>query len=300
MTPRRPRTAVIPAAGLGTRFLPATKAQPKGMLTVIDKPAIQYVVEEAVAAGLDDIVMVVSPGNRALQEHFGRSTDLERALGAAGKTAALATVRAIAELAQVTFVVQEQPLGLGHAVAMARVHVGDESFAVLLGDDLFDPRSHLLGDMLDTQAQHGGSVIALKEVGPAEIGLYGCAGVEPVDGHVARITEIVEKPSAEAAPSNLAVMGRYVFTASIFDALDKVAPGSGGEIQLTDAVQLLLAREPVFGWTFARGRFDAGNKLDFLRATVEFALERSDLGEDFRALLFDVVDRERGTQPPPP
>ena len=295
----RVRKAVIPAAGLGTRFLPATKAQPKGMIPVIDKPAIQYVVEEAVDAGLRDIVMVISPGNRALQEHFGPSPDLEAALDAAGKTAELATVRAIAALADIEFVVQHEPRGLGHAVAMARESIGDESFAVLLGDDLMHPDSGVLSGLLAAHERRGQSVIALREVPPHEISLYGCAAASAIEERVVRIESIVEKPRADEAPSNLAVMGRYVFTPAIFDALDAVEPGKGGEIQLTDAIGALLATEGVLGWTFTHGRFDAGSKLDYLRATVELALERDDLAPGFRALLFDIVDRERAATPRP-
>ncbi|HVE94211.1 MAG TPA: UTP--glucose-1-phosphate uridylyltransferase [Acidimicrobiales bacterium] len=294
MTHQRPRKAVIPAAGLGTRFLPATKAQPKGMLTLIDKPALQYVVEEAVRVGLRDIVMVVSPGAEVLGAHFGRNLDLERALEAVGKHADVATVRAIAELADIELVVQHEPLGLGHAVSMARAAVGDEPFAVLLGDDLYRPDSTVLSSMLEAHETHQKSVVALREVPTADARLYGIAAVSELDGNLVRIDNIIEKPPPGTEPSNLAAVGRYVFTPAIFEALDRIEPGAGGELQLTDAIHLVLAGEGALGWTFTRDRYDAGNKVDFLRATVELALGREDLGDDFRRVLYEIVDRERG------
>lgn len=283
--PHRVRKAVIPAAGLGTRFLPATKAQPKEMLPVVDTPAIQYVVEEAVAAGIDDILIITGRNKRAIEDHFDRNVELEIELEAKGKDAELADVRRLADLADIHYVRQGEPLGLGHAVSVARKHVGDEPFVVMLGDDLMDGPG-LLGSMIDVHERLGRSVVALMEVPGPEISFYGCAATSPgpEDGLV-RIEGLVEKPAADEAPSNLAVMGRYLFTPSIFDALERVAPGRGGEIQLTDAIALLLADEEVLGRTFTSGRFDTGNKLDYLKATVELALRRPDLGEPFRAWL---------------
>lgn len=281
--------AVIPAAGLGTRFLPATKAQPKEMLPVVDKPAIQYVVEEAVNAGIDDILIISGRGKRSLEDHFDRNVELESFLAERGKDDALAEVRSIAELAEIHFVRQGEPLGLGHAVSIARKHVGDNPFVVMLGDDIMDRRSTVLTDMIEVHRQRGAAVVAVSEVPTEEISNYGSIEPEFLSDSLVQVRGIVEKPSASVAPSNLAVMGRYVFTPEIFEALERVTPGVGGEIQLTDAIALLLADHEVFGWVFDHGRFDIGNKQDYLRATVELAIERDDLGPEFRAFLIDLV-----------
>jgi UTP--glucose-1-phosphate uridylyltransferase len=286
------RKAVIPAAGLGTRFLPATKAQPKEMLPLVDKPAIQYVVEETVRAGITDILVITGRGKRSLEDHFDRSFELEYYLEQGGKLDELKEMKAIAEMADIHYVRQGEPKGLGHAVNAARKHVGDQPFAVLLGDDIMHETAGVLDNMLRTYDTYQRSVVAFKEVTPAEISSYGCATPERLDDNLIRLLDIVEKPSAAEAPSNLAVMGRYVFTPSIFDALDQVKPGKGGEIQLTDGIKLLLADEDVYGWTFTHGRFDIGNKFDYLRATVELALEREDLGPQFRRYLAELVQRE--------
>jgi UTP--glucose-1-phosphate uridylyltransferase len=284
------RKAVIPAAGLGTRFLPATKAQPKEMLPVVDKPAIQYVVEEAVRAGIDDILMVSGRGKRSLEDHFDRNIELELELEERGKTEALKEVKALADLAAIHFIRQGEALGLGHAVGMASKHVGDQPFVVLLGDDLIDERVLLLEAMIAEAERVERSVIALMEVDDPSA--YGCARVEPADGDLVRILEIVEKPSRDLAPSNLAVMGRYVFTSDIFGAIARVQPGVGGEIQLTDAIALLLDEAGVYGFPFSEGRFDIGNKLDYLRANIELAARRDDLGPGLRSYLVDFVKRE--------
>jgi UTP--glucose-1-phosphate uridylyltransferase len=286
------KKAVIPAAGLGTRFLPATKAQPKEMLPVVDKPAIQYVVEEAVAAGIDDILIITGRNKRTLEDHFDRNFELEHQLRSKGKTGDLADVVELAELADIHFVRQGEPLGLGHAVSVARKHVGSEPFVVMLGDDIMDDHSTVLSDMIKTYGETSASVVALMEVPIEDISAYGCAAVEDRDGSVCRITEVVEKPAPEAAPSNLGVMGRYLFTPAIFEELEHVEPGVGGEIQLTDAIARLLVRQPVLGYVFSEGRFDIGKKLDYLRATVELALRREDLGPEFRAFLSSIVARE--------
>ena len=285
--------AVIPAAGLGTRFLPATKAQPKEMLALVDKPAIQYVVEEAVRSGITDILIITGRGKRSLEDHFDRSFELEYYLEQGGKHELLKEMQAIADMADIHYVRQGEPKGLGHAVAAARHHVGDQPFAVLLGDDIMHERAGVLDGMLEVFGRHGQSVIALKEVEPREIPYYGCVAAEPVEERLVRVLDLVEKPSAEEAPSNLAVMGRYLFTPQIFDALEQVKPGRGGEIQLTDGIKLLLGSQAVYGWTFRDGRFDIGNKLDYLRATVELALEREDLGPEFRQYLTELIRRER-------
>ncbi len=291
MPQREVTKAVIPAAGLGTRFLPATKAQPKEMLPVVDKPAIQYVVEEAVRAGIDDILIITGRGKRSLEDHFDRNFELEYYLEQKGKIHDLGEIQALAEMADIHYVRQGEPLGLGHAVSVARKHVGDNPFAVLLGDDIMDRRSTVLNDMIGTYEQYGRSVIALSEFPMEEISSYGCVKPETVTDHLVRVLDIVEKPQPAEAPSNLAVMGRYVFTPEIFEVLEQVQPGVGGEIQLTDAIGILLGDQTVYGFVFSEGRYDIGKKLDYLRATVELAIEREDLGPEFRAFLAEIVQK---------
>jgi UTP--glucose-1-phosphate uridylyltransferase len=282
--------AVIPAAGLGTRFLPATKSTPKEMLPVVDKPAIQYVVEEAVRAGLDDVLLITGRSKRTLADHFDAVPELEAALEAKGDTERLARVRESTELGHVHFVRQGQPRGLGHAVLQARHHVGREPFAVLLGDDLIDERDELLTTMLELQSRVGGSVIALLEVPHDQISLYGCVEVEPLgdDPDQVQVTGLVEKPPVDEAPSDLAIIGRYVLHPAVFDVLESTEPGRGGEIQLTDALQTLARMDPeegggVYGVVFRGRRYDTGDRLDYLKAVVRVASDRPDLGPDFRA-----------------
>ncbi|HXW81646.1 MAG TPA: UTP--glucose-1-phosphate uridylyltransferase GalU [Acidimicrobiales bacterium] len=289
------RKAVIPAAGLGTRFLPATKAQPKEMLPLVDKPAIQYVVEEAVSAGITDILVITGRGKRSLEDHFDRSFELEYYLEEGGKVPELEEMRRIAEMADIHYVRQGEPRGLGHAVLVAAEHVGDLPFAVLLGDDIMHPDAGVLAGMLGVFERYGHSVIALKEVPAQDISSYGCAAVKPLDGNVVQVVDLIEKPSPEEAPSNLAVMGRYIFGPEIFEVLAETKPGRGGEIQLTDAIKTLAEQEPVYGWTFRNGRFDVGNKLDYLQATVELALEREDIGPAFRSFLVERLGGENPT-----
>ncbi|MHB8465719.1 MAG: UTP--glucose-1-phosphate uridylyltransferase GalU [Acidimicrobiales bacterium] len=284
------RKAVIPAAGLGTRFLPATKATPKEMLTLVDKPAIQYVVEEAVAAGITDILIVTGRTKTSIEDHFDRLPDLEAALAAKGKDDLLEQVVAVTRLARFHYVRQGEPLGLGHAVGTARDHVGSEPFVVLLPDDLMHRSSPLLKDMIDAHVRTGQSIVALKRFAPPDISLYGVAEPEGAqDGHLQRLKGMVEKPSAEDAPSDLAIMGRYLFTPEIFDLIDQVQPGAGGEIQLTDAMHALARHGGMSGVVFDKGRYDIGSKPDFLRASVEFALDRADLGPAFGAWLGGYV-----------
>ncbi len=287
------RKAVIPAAGLGTRFLPATKAQPKEMLPVVDKPAIQYVVEEAVRSGITDILIITGRNKHSLEDHFDRRLELEHELATKGKHELLEDVKDLADLADIHYVRQGEPLGLGHAVSVARKHVGNEPFAVMLGDDIMDDQSTVLSEMIETHQRTGSSVIACKEFPPEQISAYGCVSYEDAGPRLLRVRSIVEKPAPADAPSSWAVLGRYVFNPSIFEALEEVKPGTGGEIQLTDAIGILLATEEVLGYTFVHGRYDVGNKLDYLRATVELALAREDLGPEFRAWLADYV-REQG------
>jgi UTP--glucose-1-phosphate uridylyltransferase len=282
---------VIPAAGLGTRFLPATKAQPKEMLPVVDTPSIQYVVEEAAQAGLTDILIVTGRRKRAIEDHFDRSFELEYYLESQGKFDELKQVREISDMATMHYIRQKDPLGLGHAVLVAQEHVGNESFAVLLGDDLIHRSMPLLTEMLRVHERYGRSVIAVQEVPEEDIHLYGSIEPEWVEEHLARVLSIVEKPAVEEAPSNLAAIGRYVLTPEIFDALRDTPPGRGGEIQLTDAINLLAKDQAVYAYRFDHGRFDVGNKLDYLKATVELALEREDVGEDFRRYLRELSER---------
>lgn len=287
------RKAVIPAAGLGTRFLPATKAQPKEMLPLIDKPAIQYVVEEAVRAGLTEILIVTGRGKRSIEDHFDRSLELEHFLESKGKFDELKQVREISDMAEIHYIRQKDALGLGHAVSVAEAFVGGEPFAVLLGDDIMADQNPLLADMLGVHERYGRSVIAVTEVSRDEVSLYGIAETEFVEERLARVLSLVEKPEPDEAPSNLAVIGRYVLTPEVFDCLRETSPGRGGEIQLTDAIALLSDQQAVYAWVFEGGRFDVGNKLEYLKASIELAIDREDLGEGLRAYLADLVQRKK-------
>jgi UTP--glucose-1-phosphate uridylyltransferase len=315
--------AVVPVAGLGTRFLPATKATPKALLPVVDKPAIQYVVEEAANAGLHDVLLVTGEGQQSISDHFSRAKDLEAALKARGNDRALAAVRAPTELASVSYVTQESPKGLGHAVLCAADHVGNEPFAVLLGDDLIGESQHLLDRMIAARAKYGGSVVALMEVPSDQVSAYGCAAFTPTDEpDIVAVTDLVEKPNVGEAPSNWIVIGRYVCDPAIFSVLRTTPAGRGGEIQITDALRRLIAPPPptpngkspargtpranassngraaaeaangrgVHGVLFHGRRYDTGNKQDFLRTTVEFACARPDLAPDFVPWLRKFLD----------
>jgi UTP--glucose-1-phosphate uridylyltransferase len=284
--------AVIPVAGLGTRFLPATKAMPKEMLPLIDKPVIQYVVEEAVSAGLEDVLMVTGRNKNALENHFDRVAELEMNLELKGDHARLEKVMASTDLANIHYVRQGDPRGLGHAVLRAKAHIADHSFALLLGDDVMDSRDVLLTKMLELHESTGENVVALMEVDPSQIHLYGCAVIEgdPKDD-VVRITGLVEKPKNEDAPSNLAIIGRYVLRPEIFDILEETKPGRGNEIQLTDAL-MAAAQNPdraggVMGVIFRGRRYDTGDKLDFIKATLKLGVDREDIGEELRTWLKD-------------
>lgn len=282
--------AVIPAAGLGTRFLPATKAMPKEMLPVVDRPAIQYVVEEAVKSGLTDLLMITGRNKRSLEDHFDREPGLESALEKKGDTDRLAAVEHASELGPIHYVRQGEAKGLGHAVLCAAQHVGNEPFAVLLGDDLIDEAEDLLTTMMEVQQKTGGSVIALIEVDPAEISAYGCADITAIEGEdYVRVNSLVEKPASGDAPSNLAVIGRYVLHPSVFGVLENTEPGRGDEIQLTDALQTLAAGEGegsgVYGVVFKGRRYDTGDKLSYLKAVITLASERVEFGEDLKTWM---------------
>jgi len=290
--------AVIPAAGMGTRFLPATKAMPKEMLPLVDKPAIQYVVEEAVDAGLSQIIMVTGRNKRALEDHFDRANELEALLESKGNIELLESVRKSTELAHMHYVRQANPRGLGDAVLTAASFVGNEAFAVLLGDDLIDERDPILPAMIKVHQKFGGSVLALMEVSPEQISLYGAAEIAAISPSVGfegvvQITGLVEKPAPDKAPSNYAVLGRYLLTPEIFDVLRETKPGRGNEIQLTDAIAELTKRSdnggPVHGVIFKGRRYDTGDKLGYLQATIRLASEREDLGPEFRAWLHSFV-----------
>ena len=289
------RKAVIPAAGLGTRFLPATKATPKEMLPVVDKPAIQYVVEEAVAAGLDDVLFITGRSKRPLEDHFDRNYELEHTLKAKGDHERLDLVNESTELARIHYVRQGDPLGLGHAVLTAESFAGGEPFAVLLGDDLIDPRDPVLPRMLEVRERFGGSVVCLMEVPHAQISLYGCVATTPTDdADVLCVTDLVEKPAVDEAPSDFAVIGRYLLDPAVFDVLHATQPGRGGEIQLTDALRVLASMPAgngggVHGVVFTGRRYDTGDRLSYLQATIRLASEREDLGPALRDWLKGFV-----------
>ncbi|MCZ4069047.1 UTP--glucose-1-phosphate uridylyltransferase GalU [Microbacterium sp. NE2HP2] len=282
--------AVIPAAGLGTRFLPATKAMPKEMLPVVDKPAIQYVVEEATQAGIDDVLIIIGRNKNNLSNHFDSVPELEHNLTRKGDDVKLRKVQESSDLADIHFVRQGEPKGLGHAVLRSRAHVGDSNFAVMLGDDLIDERDPLLPKMLAEQERSGLTVVALMEVDPDQIHLYGAAAVEPTDDpDVVKVTGLVEKPKKEDAPSNYAIIGRYVLKPNVYEILERTEPGKGGEIQLTDALQELATTEGVLGVVFRGRRYDTGDRLDYIKAIVQLASDRDDLGPELRPWLKDFV-----------
>jgi UTP--glucose-1-phosphate uridylyltransferase len=295
----RVRKAVFPAAGLGTRFLPATKAQPKEMLPLVDKPIIQYGVEEAMAAGCDQIIIITGRGKTAIEDHFDVSYELEKMLEERGKLDLLAIVRQISDMIHVAYVRQKEAMGLGHAVLMARELVGNEPFAVLLADDVIDADKPCLKQMMEVFEETQSSVVATQEVNGPAISSYGVLDAKPVEGkfngRLHEVRNLVEKPKAEEAPSNLAIIGRYILTPAIFDTLERTPLGTGGELQLTDGLRGLLASEKIYGYTFQGKRHDTGDKLGFLKATVEFAMKRPDLGKQFRDYLrsLDWTDEKR-------
>ncbi|MBB6671414.1 UTP--glucose-1-phosphate uridylyltransferase GalU [Cohnella nanjingensis] len=282
------RKAIIPAAGLGTRFLPATKAMPKEMLPIIDKPGIQYIVEEAVASGIDDIIIVTGKGKRAIEDHFDSYYELEQNLLQKGKLDLLSEVQRASDLIDIHYIRQKEAKGLGHAIWCARKFIGDEPFAVLLGDDIVQSEVPCLKQMMDVFDEVQGSVLAVKRVPQEEISRYGI--VDPAEGadldsSIVRIRGVVEKPAPERAPSNIAIMGRYILTPAIFDLLETQDTGAGGEIQLTDAIYRLIEREPIYAYSFEGNRYDTGEKMGYLKTIVDFALERPDLKHEFRNYL---------------
>ncbi|WP_031514067.1 UTP--glucose-1-phosphate uridylyltransferase GalU [Desulfofalx alkaliphila] len=283
------RKAIIPAAGLGVRFLPATKSQPKEMLPIVDKPTIQFIVEEAVASGIEDILIITGRNKRAIEDHFDKSLELEMILSERGKDDLLKLVQDIGTMVDIHYVRQKEPLGLGHAIYCARKFIGDEPFAVLLGDDVVRSEKPCLKQMIEVYEEYRYSVLAVQEVPPEDTYKYGILKASQLEDKIYRVHDLVEKPKVEEAPSNLAVMGRYIISLRIFDFLAKTKPGAGGEIQLTDALRSLVSCEAIYGLAFEGKRYDVGDKLGYLKATVEFALEREDLGAEFKEYLKELL-----------
>ncbi|WP_243293026.1 UTP--glucose-1-phosphate uridylyltransferase GalU [Bacillus sp. FJAT-47783] len=293
---KRVRKAIIPAAGLGTRFLPATKAQPKEMLPIVDKPTIQYIIEEAVASGIEDIIIVTGRGKRAIEDHFDKSYELEETLAKKGKIEQLKEMHSITNLANIHYIRQKEPLGLGHAIACASRFIGDEPFAVLLGDDIVhSPENPCLKQLIDVYDRYNSSVIGVQQVPDQDVSKYGVISIQngQMDDGVFHVDNLVEKPKLEEAPSNYAIMGRYILRPEIFEILETQAPGAGGEIQLTDAIKQLNEKQMVVAYEFEGERHDVGDKFGFIKATVEFALEREDLRENVLGYLESVLDREK-------
>ncbi len=288
----RVRKAIIPAAGLGVRFLPATKAQPKEMLPIVDTPTIQYIVEEAVASGIEDILIVTGRNKRAIEDHFDKSTELELQLNNKQKHELLGLVRDISDMVDIHYIRQKEPLGLGHAVFCARKFIGDEPFAVLLGDDIIRSKVPCLKQMINLYEEYRYSVLGVQEVPQEHVDRYGIVEATPEKEGVCRVHDLVEKPAIDLAPSRLAVMGRYILSPRIFDILATTKPGAGGEIQLTDALKRLVQAEAIYGCLFEGKRYDVGDKLGYLKATVEFALERPDLAAAFRQYLEQIVTEQ--------
>lgn len=281
--------AVIPAAGLGTRFLPATKAVPKEMLPIVDTPTLQYIIEEAANAGIEDILIITGRGKRAIEDHFDKSYELETELARAGKTEYIEELEHISSLANIHYVRQKQALGLGHAIHCAKSFVGNEPFAVLLGDDIVRAEKPCLAQMMEVFETYGSSVLGVQEVRDEDVSKYGIVDVDFVENNVHRVLDMIEKPSIAEAPSNIAVLGRYIITPEIFTILENTKPGAGGEIQLTDALRCLAKMQPVYSYTFSGRRYDVGSKIGFLQATVEYALAREDLRAEFLQYLKTII-----------
>ena len=283
------KKAVIPAAGWGTRFLPATKAQPKEMLPIVDKPAIQYMVEEAVAAGIEDILIITSKDKQSIEDHFDKSQALEMALARQGKSELLREVQDISEMINVYSVRQKEQKGLGHAIYCAKSFVGDEPFAVLLGDDIIHSQKPVIKQMLEVYQEKETAILGCQTVAEKDVSKYGIVDFSQKEDDIYRVKDLIEKPALEEAPSKLAILGRYIITADIFEILENTPPGKGGEIQLTDALKKLLEKRAVYGYDFKGKRYDIGNKMGFLKTTVELALAREDLGSEFRAYLEELI-----------
>ena len=279
------RKAIIPAAGLGTRFLPATKAQAKEMLPIVDKPTLQYIIEEAIESGIEEILIVTGRNKKSIEDHFDRSVELELELEQKGKTAMLEMVQDISNMVNIHYIRQKEPKGLGHAIHCAKSFIGNEPFAVLLGDDIVDASTPCLKQMIDAYDEYKTTVLGVQEVARENVDKYGILDVKHIEDRVYKVKDMVEKPSIEEAPSNIAILGRYIITPEIFNILENQAPGKGGEIQLTDALQTLATKEAIYAYNFEGRRYDVGDKLGFLEATVDFALKRPELRDEFIEFL---------------
>ncbi|WP_078429785.1 UTP--glucose-1-phosphate uridylyltransferase GalU [Alkalihalobacterium alkalinitrilicum] len=286
------RKAIIPAAGLGTRFLPATKAQPKEMLPIVDKPTLQYIIEEAVKSGIEEILIITGRNKKSIEDHFDKSVELEFELEAKGKYELLEEVRKISDLVNIHFIRQKEPKGLGHAIYCAKSFIGNEPFAVMLGDDIVENNKPCLQQMTEMYEQYKTTILGVQEIPLEDVSKYGVVDGKQIEDTVYKVNGLVEKPAVEEAPSNIAILGRYVITPAIFDILEQTEPGKGGEIQLTDALKVLAQREAMYAYTFEGKRYDVGDKQGFLQATVEFALRREDLREDFLNYLVKTIEKE--------
>jgi len=285
------RKAIIPAAGLGTRFLPATKAQPKEMLPIVDKPTIQYIVEEAIESGIEDIIIVTGRNKRAIEDHFDKSYELEEELRKKGKQDLLSQVQDISNLVDIHYIRQKEPKGLGHAIHCAKSFIGNEPFAVLLGDDIVNSEVPCLKQMISIYNEYKTTVLGVQHVPQEDIPKYGIVSCKQVDDRVYKVKDLVEKPDIENAPSNIAILGRYIISPHIFEFLESATPGKGGEIQLTDALKSLISNEAIYAYDFEGKRYDVGNRLGFLEATVEYALTRDDIKDDFKTYLTKIIDK---------
>ena len=285
------KKAIIPAAGLGTRFLPATKAQAKEMLPIVDKPTLQYIIEEAIESGIEEILIVTGRNKKSIEDHFDRSVELELELEQKGKTAMLEMVQDISNMVNIHYIRQKEPKGLGHAIHCAKSFIGDEPFAVLLGDDIVDASTPCLKQMIDAYDEYKTTVLGVQEVARENVDKYGILDVKHIEDRVYKVKDMVEKPAIEEAPSNIAILGRYIITPEIFNILENQAPGKGGEIQLTDALQTLATKEAIYAYNFEGRRYDVGDKLGFLEATVDFALKRPELRDDFIEFLKTKSDK---------
>ncbi len=287
----RIRKAIIPAAGLGTRFLPATKAQPKEMLPIVDKPTIQYIVEEAIDSGIEDILIITGRNKRAIEDHFDKSVELELVLQQKGKKELLSLVQDISNIVNIHYIRQKEPKGLGHAIYCAKSFIGNEPFAVLLGDDIVDGKPPCLKQMIEKYNQYKTTVLGVQEIPKEDVNKYGIIKGNLIEDRIYKVKDLVEKPSAKETPSNIAILGRYIINPEIFSILEDTKPGSGGEIQLTDALKVLAQREAMYAYNFKGKRYDVGDKLGFLQATVEFALKRENLGEEFLKYLTKITEK---------
>jgi UTP--glucose-1-phosphate uridylyltransferase len=286
------KKAIIPAAGLGTRFLPATKAQPKEMLPIVDKPTIQYIIEEAVASGIEEILIITGRNKRAIEDHFDKSVELEQELESHNKEELLSMVKDISNMVNIHYIRQKEPKGLGHAISCAKTFVGKEPFAVMLGDDVVDAKVPCLKQLIDCFNEYKTSILGVQQVPQQDVSKYGIVKGMHIEDRVYKVKDLVEKPKVEEAPSNIAILGRYIITPQIFDILENTQPGKGGEIQLTDALRTLIQNEAMYAYDFDGRRYDVGDKLGFLEATVEFALKREDLRKPFLNYLNSLKDKE--------